>query len=208
MLSKFSRFTPLAVQQVRTFSRWAHVPMGPKDPILGVQEAFVACERADKLSFGVGAYRDDDGKPVVLPSVKRAQDIVNDAGLNNEYAAIVGSTVFNNLAMDLAYGPSRKPNTVALQALSGTGSLRLLAGYLQKNWNGALPTVLISNPSWGNHFPIFEHAGMTTQKYTYYDPSTIGLNFSGMCEDLSAAPDNSVVLLHATAHNPTGIDPT
>jgi len=207
MLSKFSRFAPLAGYNVRCFSRWSHVQMGPKDPILGVTENFNACTRSDKLSFGVGAYRDDDGKPVVLPSVKTAQDRVNEQGLNNEYAAIAGLAKFNDLSLDLAFGPSRQPNTVALQALSGTGSLRLLAGYLQRNWNGPLPTVYISNPSWGNHFPIFEHQGLKTAKYTYYDPATIGLNFPGMCEDIMAAPDQSVFLLHATAHNPTGIDP-
>jgi len=29
-----------------------------------------------------------------------------------------------------------------------------------------------------------------------------------MLEDLAAAPENSVVILHACAHNPTGVDPT
>lgn len=181
--------------------------MGPKDPILGVTENFKACERSDKISVGVGAYRDDDGKPVVLPSVKEAERRVVADNLDNEYLPIGGLSKFNDLALDLAYGSSRKPNTVALQALSGTGSLRLLAGFLVRNWDGPLPTVYISDPSWGNHFPIFEHAGLQTKKYTYYDPSTVGLNFDGMMNDILNAPDNSVFLLHATAHNPTGIDP-
>jgi len=208
MFSKFTRVAaPVSAQGTRAFGRWAHVKMGPKDPILGVTEAFKASTHPEKISVGVGAYRDDDGKPVVLPSVKEAEKRVVAANLDNEYLPITGLGKFNDLALDLAYGPARKDHTVALQALSGTGSLRLLAGYLVKNWDGPLPTVYISNPSWGNHFPIFEHAGLKTEKYTYYDPKTIGLNFEGMMADILAAPENSVFLLHATAHNPTGIDP-
>lgn len=208
MLSQFTRFAaPVSSQGTRAFSRWAHVKMGPKDPILGVQEAFKASANPEKISVGVGAYRDDDGKPVVLPSVKEAERRVVADNLDNEYLPITGLAKFNSLALDLAYGDSRKEHTVALQALSGTGSLRLLAGYLARCWDGPLPTVYISDPSWGNHFPIFEHAGLQTKKYTYYDPSTVGLNFDGMIADILAAPDKSVFLLHATAHNPTGIDP-
>lgn len=193
-------------------SRWAHVPMGPKDPILGVSEAFKADPSPDKINLGVGAYRDDDGKPVVLPSVKEAQNRINDANLDNEYAPIVGIQRFNELAVQLAYGEdcqALKDGTVAaLQALSGTGSLRLLAAFLKHNWKGDLPTCYMSNPTWGNHFPIFEHAGLKTGKYTYYDPKTIGFDMEGMIKSIMDAPDNSVFVLHATAHNPTGIDPT
>ncbi len=53
-------------------SVWAHVPEGPKDPILGVSEAFRADTDPKKINLGVGAYRDDNGKPVVLPSVLEA----------------------------------------------------------------------------------------------------------------------------------------
>jgi len=184
--------------------------MGPKDPILGVSEAFKADPSPNKINLGVGAYRDDLGKPVVLPSVKEAQNRINDANLDNEYAAIVGNSRFNELSLDLAYGEEIVKNSqiAALQVLSGTGSLRLLASFLKAQWDGALPTVYVSNPTWGNHFPIFQHAGLQTQTYTYYDPSTLGLNLNGMLADVEAAPDNSVFLLHATAHNPTGVDPS
>lgn len=202
----------LFTSAAQTSSRWGHVKMGPKDPILGVSEAFKADPSPEKINLGVGAYRDDDGKPVVLPSVKEAQNRINDANLDNEYAPIVGIQRFNELAVQLAYGEdcqALKDGTVAaLQALSGTGSLRLLAAFLKHNWNGDLPTCYMSNPTWGNHFPIFEHAGLKTAKYTYYDPKTIGFDMDGMIKDILDAPANSVFVLHATAHNPTGIDPT
>jgi len=193
-------------------SRWGHVEMGPKDPILGVSEAFKADASPDKMNLGVGAYRDDDGNPVVLPSIKEAQNRINDSNLDNEYAPIVGVQRFNQLACELAYGPDSealKNDTVCkLQALSGTGSLRLLAAFIKHQWKGDLPTCYMSNPTWGNHFPIFQHAGLTTSTYTYYDPKTIGFDKNGMLADIMAAPDNSVFILHASAHNPTGIDPT
>lgn len=204
----------LVTRQVRAFGaaqsvgRWSHVEMGPKDPILGVSEAFQADPFPGKINLGVGAYRDDDGKPVVLPSILEAQNRVNDAGFNNEYAPIVGSAKFIDLSLDLAFGAQKPSHVAGLQALSGTGSLRLLAGYIARNWCGPLPAVYVSNPTWGNHHPIFNHMGIETKTYTYYDPSTISLNINGMLNDLRGAPDNSVILLHATAHNPTGVDPT
>merc|ERR1719367_772684 len=136
MLSKVSQSAHVVAQNARRFgaqatvSRWGHVVMGPKDPILGVSEAFKADPNPNKINLGVGAYRDDDCKPVVLPSVKEAQNRINDANLDNEYAPIVGIQRFNELAVQLAYGEdcqALKDGTVAcLQALSGTGSLRLL----------------------------------------------------------------------------------
>lgn len=193
-------------------SRWGHVEMGPKDPILGVSEAFKADPSPEKMNLGVGAYRDDNGKPVVLPSVKEAQNRIVDANMDNEYAPIVGIQRFNELALQLAYGADNESlkngEICGLQALSGTGSLRLLASFIKHQWKGDLPTCYMSNPTWGNHFPIFQHAGLKTDTYTYYDPKTIGFDKNGMLSDVMAAPDNSVFILHATAHNPTGIDPT
>lgn len=68
--------------------------------------------------------------------------------------------------------------------------------------------VYISDPSWANHFPIVEKSGLNHTKYPYFDPKTNGLNFKGMIETLSKAPEGSIVLLHACAHNPSGVDPT
>jgi len=63
-------------------------------------------------------------------------------------------------------------------------------------------------PTWGNHNKIFPLGGVPQKPYRYYDPNTRGLDYKGMIEDLKAAPDGAVILLHACAHNPTGVDPT
>lgn len=59
-----------------------------------------------------------------------------------------------------------------------------------------------------NHPAIFKNVGITPVSYPYYDPKTIGLNFDGFLSSLKSAPEGSVFLLHACAHNPTGVDPT
>jgi aspartate aminotransferase len=68
--------------------------------------------------------------------------------------------------------------------------------------------VLISNPTWAVHNQIFEMEGMVVKEYRYWNASTRGLDFAGFIADLEAAASGSVVLLHACAHNPTGVDPT
>ena len=55
----------------RAGSTWAHVQGGPPDPILGVTEAFKKDTDSRKINLGVGAYRDENGKPYVLPSVRK-----------------------------------------------------------------------------------------------------------------------------------------
>lgn len=192
----------------RAFSRWAGVEMGPKDPILGVQEAFVANTSPDKLSFGVGAYRDDDGLPVVLPSVRKAVESLS-ASEKNEYAPIGGDPEFVKLALDLAYEGRDQSDIVAMQSLSGTGSLRLIAGLLGTfGTSYGKPNVYVPNPTWGNHFPIFRQCGLTVETYKYYKPATRGLDFEGLIQDFKGLAKGSAVVLHAAAHNPTGVDPT
>ncbi len=63
-----------------------------------------------------------------------------------------------------------------------------------------------SNPTWGNHNLMAKQCGFTVRSYRYYDAATKGINFRGMVEDLEAAPENSVVILHGCAHNPSGMD--
>jgi aspartate aminotransferase len=68
--------------------------------------------------------------------------------------------------------------------------------------------IYIPNPSWGNHIPIFTNAGLEVRKYRYYDPEVSDLDFDGLIGDIKLMPEGSIILLHACAHNPTGMDPT
>lgn len=192
-------------------STWAKVPLGPPDAILGVTEAFKADSDPRKMNLGVGAYRDDSGKPYVLSCVRKAEQQIASEKLDKEYLPITGLADMVKASVRLAYGADSsavKGNLVAAtQSISGTGALRIAGAYLQR-WYPSSKTIYLPNPSWGNHTPIFRDSGLEVKQYRYFDKKTIGLDVKGMIDDLTAAPDQSIVLLHACAHNPTGVDPT
>ncbi|PAV22568.1 glutamic oxaloacetic transaminase AAT1 [Pyrrhoderma noxium] len=196
---------------LRALSTWSAVPAGPPDPILGVTEAFKADKDPRKINLGVGAYRDGDGKPYVLPSVKKAEEILSSSQPDKEYLPITGLPEFTKNAAKLAYSAESKPlleNRVAItQSISGTGALRIGGAFLGRFYPD-VKTIYLPVPSWGNHTPIFRDSGLEVKGYRYFDKKTVGLDFAGLKEDLLNAPEKSVVLLHACAHNPTGIDPT
>ncbi|KAL5783262.1 hypothetical protein ACOSP7_008291 [Xanthoceras sorbifolium] len=192
-------------------SVFSHVVRGPEDPILGVTVAYNKDPSPVKLNLGVGAYRTEEGKPLVLNVVRKAeQQLVNDRSRIKEYLPIVGLADFNKLSAKLIFGadsPAIRENRVTtVQCLSGTGSLRVGAEFLAKHYHQR--TIYIPQPTWGNHPKIFTLAGLSVKSYRYYDPATRGLNFLGLLEDLGSAPSGAIVLLHACAHNPTGVDPT
>lgn len=154
---------------------------------------------------------DDNGEPYVLPSVRTAEKKVVDSSLDKEYAGITGVPAFCKAAAVLAYGSGStaiKEDRVAItQSISGTGALRIGGEFLKRFYPHA-KKIYIPNPSWANHNAVFKDSGLEVVKYKYYNKDTIGLDFKGMIADLEAAPSNSIIVLHACAHNPTGIDPT
>ncbi|KAL8726844.1 MAG: hypothetical protein Q9166_006460 [cf. Caloplaca sp. 2 TL-2023] len=200
----------------RCASTWANVPQGPPvcsigHAILRITEAYKADSLPEKINLGVGAYRDDKGKPYVLPSVKSAEKKVVDSNLDKEYAGITGVPAFTKAAAVLAYSSGStviKEDRVAItQSISGTGALRIGGEFLARFFPGD-KKIYIPTPSWANHNAVFKDSGLQVEKYRYYNKDTIGLDFEGMVADIKAAPEGSVMLLHACAHNPTGIDPT
>lgn len=187
--------------------------MGPPDPILGVTEAFKRDSNPDKINLGVGAYRDDNGKPFVLECVRMAEKKLIESGLDKEYSPITGNNGFCGKSAELAFGecdvvPTGRYTTT--QTISGTGALRVMGSFLSKHYQfpSGGKKIYVPNPTWGNHLPIFRDSGLEPVFYTYYDPETRGLNFEGMMDDLSKLEAGTVVLFHACAHNPTGVDPT
>jgi aspartate aminotransferase, mitochondrial len=126
-------------------------------------------------------------------------------------SGITGVPTFTKAAAILAYGPDSaaiKEDRIAItQSISGTGALRIGGAFLERHYPHA-KAIYIPTPSWANHKAVFSDSGLEVKQYKYYNKDTIGLDFDGMVADLKAAPENSIVLLHACAHNPTGIDPT
>uniref|UniRef100_A0A8C2CV97 Aspartate aminotransferase n=2 Tax=Cyprinus carpio TaxID=7962 RepID=A0A8C2CV97_CYPCA len=210
-ISSVGSLTPsLATLPIRSSSWWTEVQMGPPDPILGVTEAFKRDTNSKKMNLGVGAYRDDNGKPYVLSCVRKAEALIASKMLDKEYLPIGGLGDFNKACAELALGPDsevlKSKRSITVQTISGTGSLRIGANFLSR-FHTVARDVYLPKPSWGNHTPVFRDAGMQLKAYRYYDPATCGFDFTGALDDISKIPEHSVIMLHACAHNPTGVDP-
>ncbi|KAJ2905460.1 aminotransferase class I and II [Zalerion maritima] len=198
------------------------VPQAPEDPLFFLMRTYRADESPNKVDLGIGAYRDDDAKPWVLPVVKKstydsappasADEVLrSDPNLNHEYLPIAGLASFTSKAAELILGSDSpalaEERTTSFQTISGTGAVHLGAAFLAKFYRGNR-TVYLPDPTWANHKQIFGNVGIPSATYPYFDKSTKGLDFEGMKAALSAAPEASIILLHPCAHNPTGVDPT
>ncbi|NLY26329.1 MAG: aspartate/tyrosine/aromatic aminotransferase [Alcaligenaceae bacterium] len=191
-------------------SLFASVEQAPRDPILGLNEQYNADTRTTKVNLGVGVYYDDEGRIPLLKAVERAEEERVKAHAARGYLPIEGIAGYNKGAQTLLFGQNadliNSGRVITTQALGGTGALKIGADFLKQMLPDA--KVLISNPSWENHRALFERAGFTVDTYPYYDAATHGLDFNGMLECLKAQPENTIVVLHACCHNPTGVDPT
>ena len=193
-----------------TASIFSAVEMAPRDPILGLNEAFAADTRTTKVNLGVGVYFDESGKIPLLDAVKQAEKTRMDALPTRGYQLIDGIPAYNQAVQNLLFGKESpllaSGRVITVQGLGGTGALKVGADYLHRLLPAA--RVYISDPSWENHRALFEAAGFPVDTYPYYDAQTRGVNFDGMKACLDALPANSIIVLHACCHNPTGADLT
>ena len=193
-----------------TPSLFSAVDLAQRDPILGVTEAFNADPNPNKVNLGVGVYYDDSGKLPLLECVKRAERELADKGAPRGYLPIDGIAAYDAAVKALLFGADSEVVTsgraVTVQALGGTGGLKLGADFLRKFAPGA--DIYISDPSWENHRALFEGAGFAVRDYPYYGAATHSLLFAEMLAALQRIPRGSIVVLHACCHNPTGVDPT
>src|SRR5919206_976527 len=186
----------------------AQVPLAPADPILGITETFLADTNPRKVNLGVGVYTDDAGKVPLLECVRRAEAERLKAAPPRNYLPIDGLPAYDRAVQELVFGKDfpalREKRVVTVQALGGTGGLKIGADFLKRISPNS--EVWISDPSWENHRQLFEAAGFTVKSYPYYEAKTRGLNFEGMRNALGAAPAGTIVVLHTCCHNPTGVD--
>jgi aromatic-amino-acid transaminase len=184
------------------------IEMAPRDPILGLSEAFNADPNPLKINLGVGVYYGEDGKVPLLNCVKKAEATLAEKSTPRTYLPIEGLAAYDKAVQALVFGADsaviQEKRVITAQAIGGTGALKLGADFLKKF--SPASTVYISDPSWENHRALFEAAGFTVKNYPYYDPSTRGVNFDAMLATLNAMVAGSIVVLHACCHNPTGAD--
>ena len=191
-------------------SLFSAVEMAPRDPILGLNEAFNADTRTSKVNLGVGVYCNEEGRIPLLRAVVEAETIRVAQHASRGYLPIDGIAAYDQAVQKLLFG-AESPllaagRVITTQAVGGTGALKIGADFLKQLQPGAV--VAISDPSWENHRALFETAGFPVQNYRYYDAASHDVNRAGMLEDLNALPAGSIVVLHACCHNPTGVDLT
>jgi aromatic-amino-acid transaminase len=189
-------------------SLFSAVEMAPRDPILGLNEAFNADTRTNKVNLGVGVYFNEEGRIPLLRAVAAAEQARIQAHAPRGYLPIEGIAAYDQAVQKLLFGADAEllaaARVTTTQAVGGTGALRTGADFLKRLLPGAV--VAISDPSWENHRALFEAAGFPVHNYRYYDAVNHGVNRSGMLEDLKNLPARSIVVLHACCHNPTGVD--
>ncbi len=186
------------------------VTMAPRDPILGLNEQFNADPNPAKVNLGVGVYFDENGKLPLLKCVQAAETQLMATPKPRGYLPIDGIAAYDGAVKGLVFGNDsdvvQGKRVATVQSLGGTGGLKIGADFLKRTQPNA--KVLISDPSWENHRAIFTQAGFEVGTYPYYDAANRGINFDGMMAALRGAEKNTIFVLHACCHNPTGYDLT
>ncbi len=189
-------------------SLFGRVELAPRDPILGLNEQFNADPNPAKVNLGVGVYTDESGKLPLLKCVAMAEAHMQAHPKPRGYLPIDGLAAYDQAVQTLVFGahsPALEAGRVAtVQALGGTGALKIGADFLKKLSPSA--KVLISDPSWENHRALFAQAGFEVATYPYYDAQKKGVDSEAMVSALEAADPGTIVVLHACCHNPTGYD--
>ncbi|QGA18818.1 hypothetical protein EYB26_006503 [Talaromyces marneffei] len=181
----------------------------PPDAIFELTKKYNADQNALKVNLGQGTYKDENGHPWILPAVHTAKEKIKDS--NHEYLPILGLLPFRTLATKLVFGSSaaavREKRVSSCQALSGTGALHVTGKMLYRAL-GSNTTVYITNPSWSNHRQVFESIGFHVKEYTYSTSDIDGVDMASLLNTLNEAAPKSILVLHASAHNPSGWDPS
>jgi aromatic-amino-acid transaminase len=193
-----------------TASLFAHVPPYGGDPILSLMEDFQKDPRAEKVSLSIGLYFDELGRLPVLESVRKAETALAEQLGPRPYLPMEGTADYRQAVQQLVFGAGHEAvasgRVATIQTLGGSGALKVGADFIKRYFPEA--EVWVSDPTWENHTALFEGAGFKVHTYPYYDNATGTLRFEAMLDALRALPAHSVVLLHASCHNPTGVDLT
>lgn len=185
-----------------------HVEPFGGDPILSLNEDFQRDPRPNKINLSIGIYFDDAGRIPVLDAVRQAEAKLLAQSGPKPYLPIEGAANFRRVVQELLFGAEhaavRSHRVATIQSVGSSGGLKVGADFI-KRWFPA-SEVWVSDPTWDNHRSMFEGAGLKVHSYPYYDAASGGVKFDAMVAALSKLPPQSVVLLHACCHNPTGVD--
>lgn len=175
----------------------------PADKILALGQAFREDPRETKIDLGVGVYKTPEGVTPVMRAVKAAEKQLWETETTKAYTALAGDPAFADATIALILGDAVTRDQVsAIATPGGTGAVRQAFDLIKMASPGA--RVFVSDPTWPNHLSILAHMGIEVVMYRYFDPETVGVDFTGMMADLHGLRAGDVVLLHGCCHNPTG----
>jgi aspartate aminotransferase len=180
----------------------------PPDPILGLSAAYKNDTNPKKVDLGVGVYKDEAGNCPVMRAVKTAENTLWQTEDSKSYIAQAGPELFLKYTADLLLGADHpvikdKRSSVVL-APGGSGSLRVAAEFVARSAPNT--RIFVSDPTWNNHIPLMQSAGLKLELYPYYDYANHQLSFDKMMSKLKEAKQGDLVLLHGCCHNPCGAD--
>ncbi len=184
---------------------FSHLPAPQKDPILSLSVAYHNDLRPEKVDLGIGVYKNNLGDTPIMGAVHKAQQRLLQTQTTKSYVGLAGCEEFNHNMITLLLSDTFAMDRVsAIQTPGASGALRMLGDLMKV----AQPetTVWLSNPSYVNHRPVMEAAGLKVRLYRYFNPETKQVDTEAMLADISHAGSKDVVLLHGCCHNPTGAD--
>lgn len=185
-----------------------HVDIYPGDPILTLNETFIADARPGKINLGIGVFLNESSKLPVMGAVLKAESaLLANPGIR-PYLPMEGAPAYRKQVQQLLFGadaPALAEKRVATaQTVGGSGALKVGADFLAAYFGKA--QVWICDPTWDNHRAIFGGAGFKVNSYPYYSQTLKHVDFEAMQAAISAIPAGDIVVLHACCHNPTGAD--
>ncbi|WP_447881248.1 amino acid aminotransferase [Serratia fonticola] len=180
-----------------------HITPSTPDPIMSLMEAYMQDANPQKVNLGIGLYYDHQGNIPLMQAVHIAEQRLLEQQRPHTYPPIEGSALFARQIQTLLFGEP-VDRTATVQSVGGSGALKLGADFIYHYL--ARREIWVSDPTWANHWAIFEGAGLKVNTYPYFDDASGELRFAAMLDTLSALPEGAVVLLHPCCHNPTGTD--
>lgn len=182
---------------------FAHITPSTPDPIMSLMEAYMQDANPQKVNLGIGLYYDHQGNIPLMQAVHIAEQRLLEQQRPHTYPPIEGSALFARQIQTLLFGEAAD-RIATVQSVGGSGALKLGADFIYHYL--ARREIWVSDPTWANHWAIFEGAGLKVNTYPYFDDASGQLRLEAMLDMLSTLPEGAVVLLHPCCHNPTGTD--
>lgn len=182
------------------------VPHGELDPIMVVANQYALDTNPNKVDLSIGVYKPENGDvKYVFPSVRQAETEIYNHDHGHPYHQMSGYPTFVKGAQETVFGREHvKENRIAsLQTISGTGAVHMGIELL-KRLN--MKTFFIGTPTWTNHITMLQESGCIVNCFDHYDENSGSVNLKALLSTIETMPDNSVLLLQACCHNPTGAD--